>query len=112
MKYYILALLASSASADVSFQTGTWSHEVTWDITDNLGRVICKGGPYPRNYETFSSHCQLHGGDYTINCHDSHGDGYNGGFLKIANQEVCKDFRTGSRFTQVIHIPINESYDF
>ena len=73
MKSYLtyLALLASSVTADVHFETGSWSGEVRWEIVDASGKALCTGGPYPRNYEKYENVCELGGGKYTVNCHDT-----------------------------------------
>ena len=42
---------------------------------------------------------------------DTYGDGWNRGFMKIGDLEVCKDFRSGRQKTETIELS-NESYDF
>jgi hypothetical protein len=111
MKSYLtyLALLASSVTADVHFETGSWSGEVRWEIVDASGKALCTGGPYPRNYEKYENVCELGGGKYTVNCHDTWGDGWNGGFMRVGDTKLCST-RFGRDTSETFEIKA-ESFD-
>merc|ERR1712086_683212 len=91
----LFALLASVAEANVSLHTVYWASEITFEILDESGTQLCKGGPYRENgveYPVLG--CSLPT-VITVKCYDSYGDGWHGGYLQIGDKEVCKDFRSG-----------------
>ena len=48
------------------------------------------------------SKCCLGSGTYTLNCKDSFGDGWNGGYITIAGTMYCDDFTAGKSKTEQI----------
>ena len=39
---------------------------------------------------------------YTLNCKDSYGDGWGGGYIKIGSTEYCKQFLSGHEESHTI----------
>jgi hypothetical protein len=80
---------------DVTMTTESWGNEVTWSIVDSTGATVCSGGPYS-NYLANTENCCLNDGAYTINCDDSYGDGWHGGYMTINGQTYCTGFWSGT----------------
>ena len=79
---------------NMQMQTLSFGGESTWEIT-NLDEVLCSGGPYTSDTFFEITDCQLAGGDYTLRCIDSYGDGWHGGYVTINGIIYCEDL-TGS----------------
>ena len=50
----------------------------------------------------YSEECCLVPGTYTMDCKDSYGDGWHGGYLKIHGVKYCDDFKNGHKQTVTI----------
>ena len=48
------------------------------------------------------SKCCLASGTYTLNCKDSYGDGWNGGYIIISGTKYCDDFNGKSKTEQIV----------
>ena len=79
---------------NIKIKTFTWAYEISW----NLGS--CQGppsnSPYSNDDES-TVQCCLAGGTYTLNCQDSYGDGWHGGYIQIGDDttKYCENFRSG-----------------
>jgi len=60
------------------------------------GEEICSGSGYASNTENQIDDCQLSGGNYTLRCIDSYGDGWHGAYVTIGENQYCGDFTTGT----------------
>ena len=47
------------------------------------------------NNAKYEEKCCLAPGTYTLNCKDSFGDGWHGGYIEIGGTEYCQDFNAG-----------------
>ena len=72
--------------------TVNYGSEISW----SLGSCQSNGG-YGNNAE-YTEQCCLTPGNYNLECKDSYGDGWHGGYLQIGDSDVnlCKDFTEGS----------------
>ena len=75
--------------------TQSFGSESTWEIT-SLDEVVCSGGPYASDTFFEITDCQLAGGDYTLRCIDSYGDGWHGGSVTINGIQYCDDFTSST----------------
>ena len=50
----------------------------------------------------YSEECCLVPGTYTMDCKDSYGDGWHGGYLKIHGVKYCDDFKDGHKQTVIV----------
>tara|TARA_B110000285_G_C14656875_1_gene394392 strand:- start:195 stop:506 length:312 start_codon:yes stop_codon:yes gene_type:complete len=101
MKFFALAAFAAVSAESTEFKptefkinTFSWGSEITWKAVNANGAAACSGGPYSSRTE-YDVECQLEAGTYTLECHDSYGDGWHGGYITIDGKEFCKDFRSG-----------------
>ena len=69
----------------VTMTTATWGNEVTWTLVDAGGNTACGGGPYPDNTVNTEACCVIADHPYTLNCIDSYGDGWHGGYMTIGD---------------------------
>ena len=66
---------------DITVDGGSWQAEVSWNIVDAAGAEVAAGGaPY-------GDLLCLGVGTYTVNGADSYGDGWNGNYLTIYDEE-------------------------
>ena len=79
--------LAAARFVDVSWTAGSYAYEVSWSVLDAAGTSVLDGDGY-----TSDTQLQLPPGDYTLACYDSYGDGWNGGYVTIAGEDLCGDF--------------------
>ena len=54
--------------------------------------------------------CCLEPGNYNLECKDSYGDGWNGGYIEVNGEKYCESFSTGSEETSQIIIEGNGKY--
>jgi hypothetical protein len=63
--------------------------------------VHCEGSDYASNNNHVANSCCLAAGaTYTLSCKDSRGDGWDGGYMTIGNDNFCSDFSSGSLKTE------------
>ena len=81
--------------------TGTFCFEVTHTSTQygsenswTLG--TCSNTSPHVNHATANVECCLVPGEYTLECKDSYGDGWHGGYMTIQGVNYCTNFQTGS----------------
>ena len=51
-------------------------------------------GGYGNNAE-YTEQCCLTPGNYNLECKDSYGDGWNGGYIEVKGEKYCGSFSTG-----------------
>ena len=56
------------------------------------------------SHNTHEAECCLPPGEYTLECKDSYGDGWHGGYITINGTEYCKNFNSSSLETHEILI--------
>ena len=59
------------------------------------------------NYWTVSQTCCIQPsptGSYNLECKDTYGDGWHGGYLEINGETFCEDFTSGHSKTEVVTI--------
>ena len=68
--------------------TAAYANEVSWTIQGESGTAVCEGNGYSLNDHTSVHACCLPPGSYTLECYDSFGDGWHGGFITIAETQA------------------------
>ena len=56
------------------------------------------------NYQTHEEECCLPPGEHTLECKDSYGDGWHGGFITINGTNYCENFKSSSQETHKVLI--------
>ena len=84
MAFAMVFFSTSSAIAEdltITVGGGSWTSEVSWDITDANGTILGSGSGYTAiNTDSVGVHTLcLTDGCYNFNMYDSYGDGWNGG---------------------------------
>ena len=101
--YYIVTIAPTEAPApevcfDVKTVTKKWGNEISWEIgcKDSACRE-CESNLDFGNNEEYTQECCLPRDqeEFVINCKDSWGDGWHGGYLEINENKYCADFSTG-----------------
>ena len=93
MAFAMVFFSTSSAIAedlDITVGGGSWTSEVSWDITDANGAIMASGVVgSPAWSGTIPSGC------YDMNMYDSYGDGWNGSTYSIVDQTSGQIYATG-----------------
>jgi len=87
---------------DVKLTTVNHGSEISW----RLGSCQSNGG-YGNNAE-YTEQCCLTPGNYNLECKDSYGDGWNGGYIEVKGEKYCEILSTGREETVPIIIEGNE----
>ena len=87
-------MMAAAVSAEVHVYTKSYGNEVTFEIVDKQGDMVCSGGPYPSNNDIVTG-CAIQGSGNTLRCIDKWGDGWHGGYILIGGKKYCENFRSG-----------------
>ena len=77
-------------------RTKKYGYETSW----TLG--TCSNTDTQDSHSTYESKCCLASGTYTLNCKDSYGDGWNGGYIIISGTKYCDDFNGKSKTEQIV----------
>ena len=75
----------------ITIRTERWGNENSYAIGTCASKQRYSNG---RNYQ---EECCLAPGKYTLDCKDSYGDGWHGGYLEINGDKYCDGFRSGSK---------------
>ena len=81
---------------DVKLTIVKYGKEISW----NLGSCQSNGG-YGNNAE-YTEQCCLTPGNYNLECKDSYGDGWNGGYIEVNGEKYCDSFSSRSEETEII----------
>jgi len=86
---------------NIIVKTLSYGIENSWKFGSCSGPA--QGSTYA-SYKTYSGKCCQPAGTYELECKDSYGDGWHGGWIKIGatKTEICKNFRNGSSQKQQV----------
>ena len=70
----------------MSITTKRYGNETSW----TLGQ--CSSTSLHASWETKDAECCLPPGEYTLECKDSYGDGWHGGYITINGVNYCEAF--------------------
>ena len=76
--------------------TVAYGSEISW----TLGSCESEGG-YDDNGE-YTQQCCLGRGNYNLECKDSYGDGWHGGYIELNSIKYCEGFTSGTEETSQI----------
>ena len=106
--YFALILLVSGSNCfDVSLTTKAYAYEVSWSLGSCASLYNTNTGLQYTDNKVFSEQCCLSAGEYTLECKDSYGDGWDGGFVEIQGTRYCDKFLSGFSTTTPITITGN-----
>ena len=91
----------------MKLKTGNYAGQISW----NLGSCQSKRQGYG-SYARYVEQCCLPTGSYTLQCKDSGGNGWQGGYIEVGGQKYCDpvQFRTGNTHTTQITVEGNGKY--
>ena len=98
MSLHVLIFSANNVCFPVELTTKTWAREISWSIGS------CSSNQVYKNRKVYAKQCCLAPGDHTLNCKDSYGDGWQGGFIEIYGRRYCEDFKSGKLSTAPVNI--------
>ena len=78
----------------IEITTLSYGYEITWKLVESGGTTsTCSGGHYASYSTTAHNGCKLKKNtNYVLFCEDEWGDGWNGGYIKIAGAQYCQNF--------------------
>ena len=82
----------------VKTTTKKWGYENSWALGS------CTSNTKFTNHQTVSQACCLAKGTYSLECKDTYGDGWHGGFIEINGKKYCKKFKQGHKKTESVII--------
>ena len=92
---------------DVKLTTVRFGSEISWNLKPSITAIkepSCQSnGGYGNNAE-YTEQCCLAPGNYNLECKDSYGDGWHGGYIEVNGERYCESFSTGSEETSQIII--------
>ena len=97
------------ACVDVILTTATYGAEISWSLGSGENGCSSNGQSYDNNEEYIKT-CCFAAGTYTLNCTDSYGDGWHGGFIEVEGigfitmPRYCIDFHDGDYETAQVTI--------
>jgi len=84
---------------DIVLTTTRWGSENSWVLG------TCASTMVHENHNTHEAvECCLPPGEYTLECKDSYGDGWHGGYITVNGAKYCEDFDSSSLETHEILI--------
>ena len=83
---------------EVSLTTYDYGDEASWTLAN------CSSDEIYGSYQEYSNQCCLTPGTYTLECMDSYGDGWHGGYIKVDGVKHCESYNSGSVWTSEIII--------
>ena len=94
--FSIRSVSFSDICKDVQIRTEDWGDENSYSIG------TCDAKQEYWDSSQYSEECCLVPGTYTMDCKDSYGDGWHGGYLKIHGVKYCDDFKDGHEQTVTV----------
>ena len=82
----------------VKLSTADYGEEISWNIGSCQSNAV-----YDDNAE-YTQRCCLKPGTYNLECRDSAGDGWNGGYIEVNGNKYCDSFTSASDETSEIFI--------
>jgi len=102
---FCLPLLKPAPSNDIcktiKVTTKKWGYEISWTFGPKCTSLEPKI-KYASNAEATPYECCQPAGEYELDCQDSYGDGWHGGYIEIGGQKYCEDFTSGQSKNQTI----------
>ena len=84
---------------DITIVTLAWGNENTWTFGD------CKSS-HKYNWDAvYTEECCQPEGTYELDCTDSYGDGWHGGYIEIGGTKYCESFTTGYEQNHDVAMP-------
>ena len=91
--------IAPDVCFDVKTVTKAWGNEIDWTIgcKDSACRECASNLDFG-NHQEYTQECCLPEDqeEFIINCTDTYGDGWHGGYLEINEKPYCSDFLNGT----------------
>ena len=91
----------TNVCVNIRVRTMAWGIENSWKFGSCSGPA--QGSTYSSR-KTYNVQCCQPVGTYELDCKDSYGDGWHGGWIKIGSSKtkICKNFRDGSNQSQQV----------
>ena len=93
-----LYIISGDICFEVSLTSTSWARENSWVIG------TCSSTTAHENHKTHKEECCLPSGQYTLECKDSVGDGWKGGYIMIDGKTYCESFYSGKLETHEVLI--------
>ena len=97
-KLYLNNTLIEDVCFDIVLTTTHWGNENSWVLGTCASTIVHE------NDIAHESECCLPPGEYTLECRDSYGDGWHGGYITVNGNKYCENFDSSSLETHEILI--------
>ena len=87
-----------SGCLQVKLTTGSYGSDISWTLDS------CQSNGGYGDYNEYTQQCCLEPGSYSLECKDSWGDGWNGGYIELDGVKYCDGFTSGTEETHEITI--------
>ena len=91
-------MLIGIRCVEVKMETQDYGDESSWTLAH------CSNDETYGNYQEYITQCCLPPGNYTLECKDSYGDGWNGGYIEVDGVKYCESYYSGTVMTSEIMI--------
>ena len=98
LKRYSVDSRPTTVCTTVNMVTVSYGSEITWTLGS------CENEKSYGDGEIANQECCQAPGTMELECKDSYGDGWNGGYLEINGKEYCKDFDSGTEKKEQVTI--------
>ena len=98
MSYFLF--YSATYATNFKLTTKLYGSEISWKFGDTCTSDLA----YDNNQE-YSKTCNLSPGLYTLECLDSYGDGWHGGYIEILGTKYCESFTSGRSKNVAVTIP-------
>ena len=90
-------MLLGIRCVEVTLSTQDYGNEISWTLAH------CSSDESYGDYQEYRNQCCLTPGTYTLECKDSYGDGWHGGYIEVDGVKHCDSY-FGSVMTSEIII--------
>ena len=87
--YFPYYIFTGEVCTNIKLVTSIYANEISWSFGQCNSNET--GQEYTNN-NTFTDECCQEAGSYELICHDSYGDGWNGGYIEIEGNQYCNKF--------------------
>ena len=81
---------------EVTLTTKSYASEISW----SLGK--CSSNSSYSDNQEYTQQCCLEPGHYSLECIDSYGDGWHGGYIKVDGIKHCESFSSSVHTIAII----------
>ena len=94
----------SAGCLEMKLTTASYGSEISWTLDS------CQSNSGYGDNNEYTQQCCLEPGNYNLECKDSYGDGWNGGYIEVDGKKYCDGFTSGTEETNQIIVQGSGKY--